>query len=113
MDHDSLDLIARLSTRAGMIMEDSSVLAIARLPADALALSQSLANLSEATEDIGALIRAARAVARAQLGSLNCASLSPFKAERFDPETCRWSGPLRSAAGSDIPDGQVLDRFPR
>jgi hypothetical protein len=64
MDHDSLDLIARLCTRAGMIMEDISVLALASPPADPQALTLSLAELSEAAEDIGALITAAKSVVR-------------------------------------------------
>jgi len=64
MDHDSLDLIAGLCTRAGMIMEDSSVLPLALPPADAQALTLSLAELSEAVEDIGALIAAAKSIVR-------------------------------------------------
>ena len=48
-----------------MIMEDSSVLALASPPSDAEVLTLSLAELSEAAEDIGALIAAANSVVRA------------------------------------------------
>ena len=47
-----------------MIMEDSSVLALASPLADAEALTLSLAELSEAAEDICVLIAAAKSIVR-------------------------------------------------
>jgi hypothetical protein len=60
MDDDDIALIRQLCTRAGCIMEDSSVFAL--IWDDRLALDVRLAKLSAAANDIHALVAAARAL---------------------------------------------------
>lgn len=60
MDDDDIALIGQLFTRAGCIMEDTSVIAL--IWDDALTLEARLAKLSAAANDIHALVAAARAL---------------------------------------------------
>lgn len=60
MDNDAADLVARLCTLAGTIMEDTSPVAIVR-PADPTMV---IAEVRQAGNDIAALANAAEVVAR-------------------------------------------------
>lgn len=62
MDDDTLELIQRLFTRAGMIMEDASAEALMIVPSDAGTMSKKLTHLAEAAQAIGAMIAAAQAL---------------------------------------------------
>jgi hypothetical protein len=64
MDHDTLELIGRLCTEAGNIMEDVSPLAISRLPADSQQTRTVIAGIWSAGMDISALAAAAEVIAR-------------------------------------------------
>jgi hypothetical protein len=61
---DANELVARLSTAAGIIMEDSSPIAISRLPDESGEIDERLNGLEQATRDANALIQAAQVVAR-------------------------------------------------
>jgi hypothetical protein len=63
MDDDTLDLIRKLCTRAGMIMEDASVDAVT-ISAEARSIDPGLTRLAHATEAISALVAAARVLSR-------------------------------------------------
>jgi hypothetical protein len=63
MDDDTLDLIRKLCTRAGMIMEDASVEALT-ISAEARSIDSGLIRLAYATEAISALVAAARVLSR-------------------------------------------------
>jgi hypothetical protein len=65
MDEDTLELIQRLCTRAGMIMEDASVEALMATPSDVGAMSEKLTRLAEAAHTIGTIIVAAQALHQA------------------------------------------------
>jgi hypothetical protein len=60
MNDDDIALIRQLCTRAGCIMEDTSVVAL--IWDDGLAINARLAKLSDAANDIHALVAAARAL---------------------------------------------------
>jgi hypothetical protein len=60
MDDDDTALIRQLCTRAGCIMEDSSVVAL--IWDDGLTLEARLAKLSDAANDIRTLVAAAKAL---------------------------------------------------
>jgi hypothetical protein len=60
MNDDDIALIRQLCTRAGCIMEDTSVIALIR--DDGLTLEARLAKLSAAANDIHALVAVARAI---------------------------------------------------
>ncbi|QJU59993.1 hypothetical protein HL653_21615 [Sphingomonas sp. AP4-R1] len=62
MDEDDAELITRLCTRAGMIMEDTSLLAVTMIGRDEGARTPSLITLSGAAFTIQALIAAAVAL---------------------------------------------------
>jgi hypothetical protein len=62
MDTEGLDLIKRLCTQAGCIMEDASVLAL--MWDDEPTLEARLGALSSAADDIKVLVDAARVLAR-------------------------------------------------
>jgi hypothetical protein len=64
VDEDTNELVARLCTAAGIIMEDSSPIAITRLPKAKRKIEARLANLEQATGDAYLLIQAARILAR-------------------------------------------------
>lgn len=64
MDEDTNELVARLSTAAGIIMEDSSPIAITHLPRARRKIEARLASLEQATGDASLLIQAARVLAR-------------------------------------------------
>jgi hypothetical protein len=68
MDDDTADLIARLCTRAGMIMEDMSVLALRAGSIPESERAPALTRLELAASQIAALIAAARAM---QVGFLD------------------------------------------
>jgi hypothetical protein len=59
MDSDTIDLIRKLCTRAGMLMEDMSLLAITAPPDRPGTLQESVATLREGCDDMRALIAAA------------------------------------------------------
>lgn len=61
MDDDA-DLIIRLCTRAGMIMEDTSLLAVTMLAQDEQARRSALIALSGATHTMATLVAAALAL---------------------------------------------------
>lgn len=63
MDEDTLDLISKLCTRAGMIMEDASVDALT-IPPDGMTMGVQLANLNEAARTIASLLAAASTLHR-------------------------------------------------
>lgn len=64
MNEDTNELVARLCTAAGIIMEDSSPIAITRLPKAKRKIEARLDNLEQATGDANLLIQAARILAR-------------------------------------------------
>ena len=64
MDEDDVELIARLCTAAGAIMEDVSVLAISKPARDIKPLKADMCRLGEAAADILALVAAAEVVVR-------------------------------------------------
>jgi hypothetical protein len=61
---DSNELVTRLSTAAGIIMEDSSPVAISLLPTAPDELEARLAELEQAMLDATILLQAARVLAR-------------------------------------------------
>lgn len=63
MHKDARELIARLSTAAGMIMEDASVSAVS-LAGHQRKLRTTLSELQQATRDAALLLEAAQIVAR-------------------------------------------------
>lgn len=60
MDDDTKDLIARLSTRIGMIMEDASVVALSGARGSAAEVTSSVARIEHASEQIAGLVQATR-----------------------------------------------------
>ena len=64
MDEDTNELVARLSTAAGIIMEDSSPVAVTRLPKARRKVEARLCELEHATRDANMLIQAAQVLAR-------------------------------------------------
>lgn len=64
MDNDMLDLVDRLCTVAGMIMEDHHLSAITTSRLDATAKGECLADLAGAAQDISTLVAAARVLTR-------------------------------------------------
>jgi hypothetical protein len=60
MDHETADLIQRLCTKAGMIMEDASVDALMLGATDPQTISARLMRIAEAAEDISTIVAAAR-----------------------------------------------------
>ncbi len=64
MDDDMNELVARLCTAAGIIMEDSSPVAVTRLPRAKRKIEARLAELEQATRDANMLIQAAQVLAR-------------------------------------------------
>lgn len=62
MGEDDCELIVRLATRAGMIMEDASVTALTLAGKNAEALDAALGELEDAATAITALVAAARAI---------------------------------------------------
>jgi len=64
MDNDMLDLVDRLCTVAGMIMEDHHLSAITTSKMDVTAKAECLADLAGAGQDIFTLIAAARVLTR-------------------------------------------------
>ena len=62
MDDDADDLIRKLCTRAGMIMEDASVDALLMPGADPEAIGAKLERLGDAAHAISAIVAAARAL---------------------------------------------------
>jgi len=61
---DTNELVTRLSTAAGIIMEDSSPIAISQLPTAPDELEARLSELEQATRDATILLQAARVLAR-------------------------------------------------
>lgn len=61
---DSNELVTRLSTAAGIIMEDTSPIAITRLPEDPAELDERLSDLDRACQDASTLVQAAQVLAR-------------------------------------------------
>ncbi|MEG3155727.1 hypothetical protein [Sphingomonas sp. RB1R13] len=59
LDEDVADLVCQLCTRAGMIMEDVSVIAITARVADVASARKVTTQLQAAAERIGALAKAA------------------------------------------------------
>jgi len=68
VDEDARELISRLYMEAGAIMEDTSVLAIRRLPKDPEAQRDVIVAVRVAAADILALSAAADVIARRQVG---------------------------------------------
>ncbi len=64
MDEDTRELTVRLATRAGMIMEDASLLAITMPADDDAAMVGALDRLTQETATVSQLISAAAALAR-------------------------------------------------
>lgn len=64
MDNDMLDLVDRLCTVAGMIMEDHHLSAITTSQLDVTAKAECLLDLAGAAQDISTLIAAARVLTR-------------------------------------------------
>jgi hypothetical protein len=64
VDKNTNELVARLSTAAGIIMEDSSPVAVSRLPKARRKVEARLTNLDQATRDANTLIKAAQVLAR-------------------------------------------------
>lgn len=64
MDEDDIELVMRLCTRAGMLMEDASADAIGAAGADPAELVTIVEKLEQATRDILAVVLAASAVVR-------------------------------------------------
>lgn len=64
MDNDMLNLVDRLCTVAGMIMEDHHLAAITTSKLDTTAKGECLLDLASAAQDISALIAAARVLTR-------------------------------------------------
>lgn len=64
VDEDTNELVARLSTAAGIIMEDNSPVAITRLPKVRRKIEARLGELERATRDANMLIQAAQVLAR-------------------------------------------------
>jgi hypothetical protein len=64
MDEDEIELVLRLCTKAGMIMEDACALATSLPSSDAGQLPSRIDKLTRAASDITALIAAAKAVTR-------------------------------------------------
>lgn len=62
-DEDAEELVTRLCTVAGMLMEDALPTALFR-PADAEAITSNLGSLRTMAADVAALIRAAEVLAR-------------------------------------------------
>ena len=62
MDEDTLELIQRLCTRAGMIMEDTSAEALTTAPSDAGTMSKKLERLAEAAHAVVVIVAAAQAL---------------------------------------------------
>lgn len=62
MDDDDAELIVRLCTRAGMIMEDASVLALDRSGLSADRRRATLVDLAAASRSISALVLAAESL---------------------------------------------------
>jgi len=65
MDPDDLELIGRLCTRVGMVMEDTSVIAITTAGHQSDRIRATLAELTTAANTIAALVGAAAAIAGA------------------------------------------------
>ena len=65
MDPDDLELIARLCTKVGMVMEDASGIAITTTGRQSDHIRATLAELTTAANTIAALVRAAAAIAGA------------------------------------------------
>lgn len=61
LDEDVADLVRQLCTRAGMIMEDVSVIALTAKVTDVTSARKVTAQLRAAAERIGALAKAAEA----------------------------------------------------
>ena len=64
VDKDTNELVARLSTAAGIIMEVSRPVAVTRLPKARRKIETRLADLEQATRDANMLIQAAQALVR-------------------------------------------------
>lgn len=64
MDESNADIVIRLCTRIGMIMEDTCEMALTIRSADAAERLKRLEALENASKEIGALIRAARILNR-------------------------------------------------
>ncbi len=64
MEKDTNELVARLSTAAGIIMEDGSPVAVSRLPRSRRKVEVRLGDLEQATRDANLLIQAAQVLAR-------------------------------------------------
>jgi multidrug efflux pump subunit AcrA (membrane-fusion protein) len=64
VDKDTNELVARLSTAAGIIMEDSSPIAVSRLPKAKRKIEARLGDLEQATRDANVLIQAAQVLTR-------------------------------------------------
>ena len=64
MDKDTNELVARLSTAAGIIMEDGAPLAVTRPPKARRKVEARLAELEQAARDVDMLIQAARVLTR-------------------------------------------------
>lgn len=60
MDDHTKDLIARLSTRIGMIMEDASVVALTGARGSAAEVVSSVTRIEQASEQIAGLVQATR-----------------------------------------------------
>jgi hypothetical protein len=61
---DTNELVERLCAAVGMIMEDSSPLALTPLPSTDEEVEARLRNLDHACQDVGTLIQAAQVLAR-------------------------------------------------
>ena len=59
IDDDTRDLVARILTRAGAIMEDASVLALTPFTQEE-SIAETIGNLERASFSVGALIGAAK-----------------------------------------------------
>ena len=64
MDDDTNELAERLSTAAGIIMEDYGPIAITALPPTAVEIEARLRDLEEATRDATLLFQAAQVLTR-------------------------------------------------
>ncbi|HET9645611.1 MAG TPA: hypothetical protein VFP68_20150 [Burkholderiaceae bacterium] len=62
MDHDTEDLVVQLSTRIGMIMEDTSMLALTVRGMDPVGRRAALRKIEQAAGRIHALVAAANAL---------------------------------------------------
>lgn len=63
----SNELVQRLSTAAGIIMEDTSPTAVSRLPSEPADVETQLAELEQAMRDATVLLQAARILTRRDL----------------------------------------------